>query len=148
MTRTSPTSANSASNPDSVPGVSQTGMPCFRASLATPPIWSSCSCVTTIAERLSGERPRRPSLAAVADKLKPQSSRTRVSPASTTRALPSLPLPSEAKRIASRAGSASALFQLLLQQGQDAARRRGSRLVALGIQYLDLAALGGVGDAD
>src|SRR5262245_30510766 len=153
MTWTSRTSANMASKPFSVPCVSQTGMPWRRASRATPPMWSSCSWVTTIAARSVGSRPRRPRRLAVSARPKPQSSRTRVVPDSTTRALPWLPLPREAKRMppvtrSTACAPASALFQLRLQQGKDAAGTGLAGLLPLGVQHAYFAALVGAGHAD
>src|SRR5690606_26613870 len=151
MTLTCATSANKASKPFRVPWVSQTGRPWRRASLATPPMWSSCSCVTTTPERSVGSSPSLPRRVAVSASPKPQSSRMRVLPDSTTRALPWLPLPRKAKRIRlTRAWTqpAFALLQFRLQQGKDATGVRAGGLFALGIQHAHLAAVGAIRHAD
>src|SRR5215467_11013481 len=61
-------------------------------------------------DRSEGARPARARRASVSWIVNPQSSMTRVPPASARSALPRLPLPSEAKR---------KLLQLLLQQGKN-----------------------------
>src|ERR1700694_3595532 len=96
-----------------------------------------------MAERSSGASPRRPSRATVAARPNPQSSNRRVPCASTTSALPWLPLPRDANRIqVSRMVTEKRwLFQFLLQQGQDASGSRRRRFHALGVEHLDLAAL-------
>ena len=66
-------------------------------------------------------------------RLKPQSTRIRVVPDSTMSPLPSLPLPSEAKRITS--------LQLLVKQRQDPVRGRRLLPHALLVEDVDLGAL-------
>src|SRR5512132_884557 len=91
-------------------------------------MWSACSWVTSTALIVSGATPRRASRATVSRTAKPQSMRTRVSPTSTTRPLPSLPLPSDAKRIG-RSRRPCRLLELVAQQRQDAlARLRAIRV--------------------
>src|SRR5690349_5773234 len=78
-----------------------------------------------MAVTLSGARPRRARRATVSRTRKPQSIRMRVSPTSTTRPLPSLPLPNEAKRTP----APRRLLQLVAQQREDAlARLRAIRI--------------------
>src|SRR3989344_4574608 len=79
-------------------------MPNLREKRTTPPPWSACSWVTRMASLAAGSRSSRARRRTVSVALKPQSSRTRERPASTTSALPSLPLPNEAKRMAEGAG--------------------------------------------
>src|ERR1700694_4250627 len=76
-----------------------------------------------IAVTVSGATPIRASRATVSRTPKPQSISTRVAPTSTSRPLPSLPLPSDAKRMPlSRAWSKRARarsLELVLQQRED-----------------------------
>ena len=95
--------------PASVPKVAQTAMPWRAANAGTPPTWSR----VLVGDEDRGERsPARargaPSRAAVSRTPNPQSIITRVPPASTTRPLPSLPLPSDAKRIGAVASASPA----------------------------------------
>src|SRR6187455_2508374 len=112
-----------------VPNVSHTGIACFAANAATPPTWSVCSCVTTIASMSPGARPIRARRTAVSRTPNPQSIMTREAPASTTSPLPSLPLPNDAKRISPRA-----LLELVLEERQDPVARR--RLVRRALRVL------------
>src|SRR6266581_2525895 len=118
----------------SVPCVSHTGIPKRRANGNTPSPWSACSCVTIIPERSGGSRPTRARRDTVSRTENPQSSMRRVRPTSTTSALPWLPLPSEAKRT-----KPHGLFQLLLQQGENLARRIGGIRVAFLAEHLHFA---------
>src|SRR5712691_10105361 len=92
-------SASVSRRATSVPCVSHTGTPKRRANGNTPSPWSACSCVTSIPRRSEGSRPTRARRDTVSRSEKPQSSMRHVRATSTTRALPWLPLPSEAKRI-------------------------------------------------
>src|SRR6476660_1769945 len=131
----------------SVPNVSHTGIRKRVANAATPPMWSACSCVTRIALIDSGARPRRHSRATVSRTRKPQSIRTRVCPTSTTSALPSLPLPSDAKRIVTR-WRPVALFQLVAQQRENLVARLRAVRGAVGILHADGALRSGLDDLD
>src|SRR6188474_141487 len=126
-----------------VPKVSHTAMPCFAANAATPPTWSECSCVTTIASMSRGARPRRPRRVAVSRTPNPQSIMTREVPASTTSPLPSLPLPNDAKRISVRAS-----LQLVLEQREDPVARRRLVRRTLRILHRHEAARRGLDDRD
>src|SRR3569623_1797485 len=117
----------------SVPAVSHTGNLCLRASRPTPPIWSLCSCVTTMPARSQASSFNRASRAMLSASPKPQSISTRVEPASTTRPLPSLPLP----RLANRITPVPASLQFVVQQLDDAILRVGVGRLA-----------GGTGDAN
>src|SRR5687767_3979551 len=112
-------------------------MPCAAAKSNTPCAWSPCSWVTRIASMSEGCRPRRARRRSVSRRLRPQSTSTRVPEAasrtSTTRQLPLLPLASEAKR--------SNLFQLLVQQRQDALRGARALGAAFLVEDVHLAAL-------
>src|SRR5512143_904636 len=102
-------------------------MPCLRANAGTPPMWSECSCVTRIAASVSGATPSRARRVVVSRTPKPQSIRTLVRPACTTSPLPSLPLPSEAKR--------TPLLQLILEEPKDLPAVRA--LVGRTVRVLD-----------
>src|SRR6187455_656965 len=126
-----------------VPNVSHTGIACFAANAATPPTWSVCSCVTTIASMSPGARPIRARRTAVSRTPNPQSIMTREPPASTTSPLPSLPLPNDAKRISVRAS-----LQLVLEQREDPVARRRLVRRALWVLHRHEAARRGLDDRD
>src|SRR6187399_1114676 len=107
-------------------------MACFFAKAATPPMWSSCSWVTTMPARSEGSSPMRFSRSRVSPMPKPQSIITRVAPLSTTSALPELPLPMEANR------SAIALLQLVVEKREDLFTRGRRVSDALAVLYLHL----------
>src|SRR5262252_2242839 len=77
-------------------------------------MWSLCSCVTRMAVIDDGSSPRRARRRTASFTPNPQSISTQVPPAWTTSPLPSLPLPSDAKRIAPRR-----LLQLILEQREN-----------------------------
>src|SRR5687767_1159606 len=112
-----------------VPRVRYTGIAWRLEKAATPPIWSSCSWVTTMPAKSEGERPRRSRRSRVSAMVNPQSIITRVLPLSTTSPLPELPLPRDAKRSAT-------LLELVVEQRQDllagARRVRGALRVLHG----------------
>src|SRR5258708_29557933 len=113
------TSASSAPTARAVPQLMYNGIDHLRASVSALPMWSLCSCVIRMASRPSTPAPSRVRRRSTSLAEKPQSSRTRVvvAPlcASTSKALPSLPLPRLAKRTAR-------LVQLRVQQRHDALR--------------------------
>src|ERR1700682_1791371 len=80
---------------------------------------------------VSGSTPMRASLATVSRMPKPQSMSTRVAPASTSRPLPSLPLPRQAKRT---------LLELVLEQREDLLAVRRAVRDARGILHRHQAA--------
>src|SRR5665213_3723913 len=121
----------------SVPNVSHTPMSCFAANAGTPPTWSECSWVTNIAVIDAGSMPMRASRSVHSRALNPQSIMIRVSPDSTTRQLPSLPEPMDAKRISRRR---TRLFELVLEQPEDLVADFGAILRAIGILHADKAA--------
>src|SRR5512143_1628668 len=128
----------------SVPAVSHTGSLCLRASRPTPPIWSLCSCVTTMPARSPGCKPSRASRATLSASPKPQSISTRVAFASTSRPLPSLPLP----RLANRITPAPASLQFFVQQIDDAIPRLVVGRLAVGASDADPALLARLADHD
>src|SRR5262245_40538432 len=78
----------------------------------------------------SGATPRRSRRRSVSVSFRPQSTSTRLLPASATRQLPPLPLASDAKR--------SNLLELLEEQREDAARRAGAIGHAVLVEDVDL----------
>src|SRR3569833_1735361 len=128
----------------SVPAVSRTGNLCLRASRPTPPIWSLSSCVTTMPARSQTSSFNRASRAMLSASPKPQSINTRVEPASTTRPLPSLPLP----RLANRITPVPASLQLVVQQLDDAILRVGVGRLAVGAGDANPALLARFADHD
>src|SRR5262245_21018131 len=87
-------------------------------------------------------RARRRSVSSVE---KPQSTRTRVAPASTTSPFPWLPLPSDAKRTAGPTRSAAAApgsFQLVVQEREDLLRGAGRVRGTVLAEHLHLALVG------
>src|SRR5665213_181229 len=127
----------------SVPNVSHTPMSCFAANAGTPPTWSECSWVTNIAVIDAGSMPMRASRSVHSRALNPQSIMIRVSPDSTTRQLPSLPEPMDAKRISRRR---TRLFELVLEQPEDLVADFGAILRAVGVLHGDEAARRCFGD--
>src|SRR5450432_258168 len=121
-------------------------MPWREANAGTPPTWSECSWVTTMASRESGATPMRASRAAVSRTPNPQSIMMRVEPASTTSPLPSLPLPIEAKRINDL--HRFALLELVLEQREDLLARRRFVGDAARILHADDADRGCLGNED
>src|SRR5260370_40143478 len=115
------TSAVSAPVARAVPQLIWSGSDPLRASVSALPMWSLCSWVIRIASRRSTPKPTRPSLRSTSFAEKPQSSSTRVVvvplDATTTSALPSLPLPRLVKRT-------HRLVTVRVQQRYDALRIR------------------------
>src|SRR5437588_13077059 len=109
-------------------------MPCAAAKSNAPQAWSPCSWVTRMPSISDGSRFRRASLRSVSRRLRPQSRSRRVLPASATRQLPLLPLASEAKR-------SKRLFQLLVQQREDALRGTRAFRAAVLVEHIDQAAV-------
>src|SRR6185503_1398751 len=113
-------------------------MLCAAAKSNTPCAWSPCSWVTSMPSMSRGARPSRASRRSESVRLRPQSSSTRVSearsPASTTRQFPRLPLASEAKR-------SKTLFQLFVEQHEDALRGGRGLGAALLVQDVHRAGL-------
>src|SRR6185503_9547697 len=79
-----------------------------------------------------GSRPSRASRRSASRSFSPQSIRTRVEPASATRLFLLLPLPSDAKR-------SNLLFQLLVEEREDAQRRLRALGGAVLVEDVDLA---------
>src|ERR1700756_4093465 len=113
------TSASSAPTARAVPQLMYNGIDHLRASVSALPMWSLCSWVIRMASTPSPLAPSRVRRRSTSLAEKPQSSRTRVvvAPlcASTSKALPSLPLP----RLANLTVR---LVQLRVQQRHDALR--------------------------
>src|SRR3954467_15380227 len=113
-------------------------MLCAAAKSNTPCAWSPCSWVTSMPSMSRGARPSRASRRSESVRLRPQSSSTRVSearsPASTTRQFPRLPLASDAKR-------SKTLFQLFVEQHEDALRGGRGLGAALLVQDVHRASL-------
>src|ERR1700754_4879507 len=128
-------SASSAPTARAVPQLMYTGTDHLRASVSALPIWSLCSWVMTMPANGAASRPSRVSRRSTSFAEKPQSSRARVVVvplwASTTSALPSLPLPRLANRTA-------ASVQLCMQQRHDALRVRRRIDLPVRIDHGDL----------
>src|SRR5438067_912766 len=118
-----------------VPRLIHTGTPCRRARLMAQPIWSPCSCVMNTASSSSGAKPARASRAVSSRSAKPQSTSTRVEVmplrASTSSALPLLPLPRLQKRITARQVS----FEVVDQEADDALAGLAVLRLALRVQH-------------
>src|SRR6185295_12201661 len=132
-----------------VPRLIQTGRPKRRPRLKAQPTWSPCSWVTNTASSSSGASPARASRVRSSRSEKPQSTSTRLQVlplrASTTVALPLLPLPRLQKRIIAggprRTGGATGLLEVFDQQADDALACLAVLGLALAVEHGHRAAL-------
>src|SRR5579864_128576 len=127
--------ASSAPTARAVPQLVCSGIDHFRASVNALPMWSPCSWVIRMASRLLTLKPRRARRRSTSFAENPQSSSTRVVVvplcASTSSALPSLPLP----RLANLTVR---LVQLCMQQRHDTLRVRRRIHLAVRVEYRNL----------